>query len=315
MTTVTILKTVAALLGILGIYITYKIRFNKTLHKSGQKMVCLPGHKCDEVIFSDYSKFFGINLEIMGFVYYASATLFYLVYLFLPSLITELISFVALGITFGGFIFSIYLTYIQIFKLKSLCSWCLLSALSSTVIFFTAYTVTMISVPGIFVYIEQLSGFIKTFEIITLVFGVAIFTFLEILIFTFLKDFNLTIHESNKIKTTAQIGWFVLFLFILNNIGLYLPQYFNTGLQIGQTLISIELLIVIFIIVNNAISTINILPELQKESIMHSLNKKVAEEKNNPSICKIKSLKRITTFQSILSLILWYGLAYLNLFF
>jgi uncharacterized membrane protein len=75
--------------GLLGLFIAYKIKTNKALKKQGKQMVCLVGHKCDDVVFSDYSTFLGLNLEIMGFVYYAAIALFYIIYLLIPSAITE----------------------------------------------------------------------------------------------------------------------------------------------------------------------------------------------------------------------------------
>jgi uncharacterized membrane protein len=295
-----ILITLTTILGILGIYVSYKIRKNKKLHKQGQVMVCLPGHKCDAVIFSDYSKFFGINLEVLGFIYYFLTFLIYLTYLTFPQLISTTILFISFGLSFGGFLFSIYLTYIQIFKLKSLCSWCLLSALASTLIFFLIYSISVINNPALIPYIESLAPFIKSFEFITLILGIAVFTTLEILTLKFLRDYKITLAEEYTLKIFSQFAWFTLFLYILNNVGIYLPQYLISNIS---NIFYIELGLIVLIIINTAISYIQILPEL-KDPILN--------EGKTVKVSRLKKYKYIATSQSIISLISWYSLFILN---
>jgi uncharacterized membrane protein len=287
--------------GLLGLFIAYKIKTNKALKKQGKQMVCLVGHKCDDVVFSDYSTFLGLNLEIMGFVYYAAIALFYIIYLLIPSAITELILFASLGITFGGFLFSIYLTYIQVFKLKSLCSWCLSSALASTIIFFSSYSLILSSRPDLIVYISEIQNFIMIFEFISLILGIGIFTVLEITTFKFLKDFQITLHEKAVLKNISQFGWFVLFLFILNNVGLYLPARFLN--EISQNPVTLlEVVFIILIVINAIINQTQVLPEIHTKSLKPS----------TMPVARISKLRKIATAQSVISLFLWYGLFYIN---
>jgi uncharacterized membrane protein len=290
--------------GLLGVFVAYKIKTNKALKNKGQQMVCLVGHKCDEVVFSDYSKFFGINLEIMGFVYYIFISIFYLIFLVNSAIITNLVMFFALGITFGGFLFSIYLTYIQVFKLKSFCSWCLSSAAISSIIFFSSYAMTLLLKPEIISYISSIHDYIRAFEFISLVLGIGIFTVLEITTFSFLRDFKITLKESLILKNISQVGWFVLFLFILNNFGVYLPEKYlpNLNQNFSSTLFVIEIVIILIISINALINQTQVLPEIQKRSI-------------NPNVIPvqhIKKLRLLAILQGIISLVLWYGLFYLN---
>jgi uncharacterized membrane protein len=290
-----------------GLYIAYQIKKNKSLHNQGQQMVCLVGHKCDEVVFSDYSKFFGINLEIMGFVYYLGTALLYLTYLLKPDLITEFIMFTALGVTFGGFLFSIYLTYIQIFKLKSLCSWCLTSALMSTLIFFFSYSIVVISKPEVLIYINTVAPYIRSFEIITLILGFIIFTILEIITFKYLRDLKISEKENNILKNIAQISWFVLFLFILNNTGLYLSEFLVNDVAVknlGGGIFYSEIIAIILIIINTTISTIQVLPELKEITVL----------KKSTSMSKLKSFRKFALIQSLFSIFLWLGLIWINIF-
>jgi uncharacterized membrane protein len=293
------------LFGILGVYITHRIRRNKKNYKQGQGMVCLVGHKCDVVIFSDYSKFFGINLEIMGFLYYLLISLFYIFYFVFPTLVGVEIIFLSLGLTFGGFLFSIYLTYIQIFKLKSLCFWCLGSALVSILIFVASYSLVLFSIPEVIEYIVHVQNYIRLFEFISLVAGVGIFTVLEITTLKFLKDFKITPKENEILKNISQVGWFVLFLSILNNVGIYLPELiFNSGNLTGPALriFSIELILILSIVFNEIISEFQILPIIKRASL----------NIHNIEVTKVARYRHIAFAQSIASIILWYGLFYFN---
>jgi uncharacterized membrane protein len=268
-------------------------------------MVCLVGHKCDEVVFSDYSKFFGINLEVMGYIYYAFISLFYVIYLFFPNLISDLIFFVTLGLTTGGLLFSIFLTYIQFFKLKSFCSWCLSSAAASIIIFFSSYSLVLKSKPEIISFVESVQNYIKLFEFTTLIIGIGIFTVLEIIIFKFLRDFRITKEESKIIKAVNQVGWFVLFLYVLNNIGVYLPEIYSGSSKIASMqggIFWIETIVVGLIVLNSFISQLNIIPTIIKSGV----------NLNIVPVQKICLYRKIAILQSALSIILWYGLFYIN---
>ena len=77
----------------------------------------------------------GVSLEIFGMIYYASLSLFYLLSLFVFSIIPAILSSFLLLASLGAFLFSLYLLCLQIFVLKKGCSWCVVSALISILIF------------------------------------------------------------------------------------------------------------------------------------------------------------------------------------
>lgn len=297
-----ILTFLITMLSLAGIYITREIKRNKLLKEKGEDMVCLVGHKCDEVVFSDYSKFFGIPLEFLGLIYYTYTALFYLTYILNSSLISESVFFISLGLTFGGFLFSIYLTYIQIFKLKSLCTWCISSAVTSTLIFLLSYSLTLISKPEIFEYIQHVQPFIKGLEFVSLILGVSIFVILEILSFKFLRDLVLTNEEDRALMITAQIGWFILFIFILSNIGIYLPAYMLSGVILKT--FTTELIVISVIILNTITYNLQVLPEI-KESF--------ARDNNIWKVGRIYRLRNVAFIQGLVSIITWTILLFINL--
>jgi len=129
--TSTLVIQIAAIVGLLdSTYLAY-VKIAKA------PIYCTPGlGDCDVVNASRWSTLFGIPLGVYGVIGFG---LILLVTFFggkfkgiAPN--TDLILF---GISIAGFLFSLYLTTIEIFILKTVCQWCLLSAIAMTVIFVT----------------------------------------------------------------------------------------------------------------------------------------------------------------------------------
>jgi|SRR3989344_4107661 len=115
----------------LSVFIYIKKRRKKTL-------VCPIGHSCDPVVHSDYSRFMGIPVEILGILYYLLILVSYSAFLAYPSIKTGEVGSALLIISALAFLFSGYLTLVQAFVLKEWCTWCLISATLCTIIFFAA---------------------------------------------------------------------------------------------------------------------------------------------------------------------------------
>jgi uncharacterized membrane protein len=123
-------------LGILGFFLCVHIYRKK---RSPKPLVCPLKGDCDSVIKSDYSTLFGIGLEIYGLAYYGIVTLSYLTMYFYPELHVPMFYMPLLLVSTGAFLFSMYLTGVQAFKIKSWCTWCLTSAGISTLIAIASY--------------------------------------------------------------------------------------------------------------------------------------------------------------------------------
>lgn len=118
---------VIILIALLGIVLTL---FLWSIHFKGTQNVdpfipCTPNGGCEEVLTSKYSKMFGVPVAIFG--------LFYYLYILLISFQREFIKHTLLNnlLTTGiiwGFIYTIYLRYLDIFVIRSICIWCLISA-------------------------------------------------------------------------------------------------------------------------------------------------------------------------------------------
>jgi uncharacterized membrane protein len=124
-----------ALLGFCGFLLANYIRDTK---KGATPLVCPLEGSCETVIHSDYSKFLGIPVELIGIFYYGLVTLSYFLFAFFPTIMPSLTSYIILGITTVAFVFSLYLTAVQSLLIKHWCTWCLISAGICTVIFIIA---------------------------------------------------------------------------------------------------------------------------------------------------------------------------------
>ncbi|MFZ3020131.1 MAG: vitamin K epoxide reductase family protein [Minisyncoccia bacterium] len=102
-------------------------------HFKGLIPPCTINFKCDVVAASTYSSFFGIPVSYLGLLYYLP--LFIGSFLFFEKknqlMVLKLLTLIS-GI---GFLFSLYLTYIQGWVLNAWCIYCISSAISSTLFF------------------------------------------------------------------------------------------------------------------------------------------------------------------------------------
>lgn len=88
---------------------------------------CRKGENCDLVIGSKYGKIFGIDLSLYGALYYL-INLFLSISLYFNLFVNKndlILLILAVYITIG-FVFSIYLLFIQLFVIKKVCKKCMI---------------------------------------------------------------------------------------------------------------------------------------------------------------------------------------------
>ncbi len=147
----TLVRVAIFILGFCGFMVAKHIRRHKI---TGNFLICPIKFDCHTVIHSDYSRFFGVPVEIFGMIYYATISLSYFFFIFTPNIPnaikTDLIAFL-ISMSLIAFLFSVYLISVQIFILKKGCSWCIVSAFISALIFIlTALTYDFDSIGRIF---------------------------------------------------------------------------------------------------------------------------------------------------------------------
>lgn len=125
-----------AVLAALGLGISVYLTL---VHYSRVPLVCLAaGTGCEEVNRSLYSEVAGIAVALFGAAAYAAI---------LAALWAERSGIVKgeeaalglFGVSLLGVLYSAYLTYVEIFILRAICSWCVISALAMSAIFVLAF--------------------------------------------------------------------------------------------------------------------------------------------------------------------------------
>jgi uncharacterized membrane protein len=140
--TSTLIIQVSAVIGLLdSIYLAY-VKIAKT------PIYCTPGlGDCDVVNASRWSILFGIPLGFYGVVGFG--LIFILATFGLRQrAFHPYIDLILFGFSLAGFLFSLYLTSIEIFVLKTVCQWCLLSAMMMSVIFITTIIRLVVKSPS-----------------------------------------------------------------------------------------------------------------------------------------------------------------------
>jgi uncharacterized membrane protein len=100
---------------------------------------------CEIVRYSKYSKMFSLPVPLYGIVFYLSVLATSIsVLLFKGDVLKK---FLLLS-TVAGFAFSVYFTFLEIFVIKAICNWCVISAVFSSLLF------------GLYLYLWK-KGFIK----------------------------------------------------------------------------------------------------------------------------------------------------------
>jgi uncharacterized membrane protein len=120
------LRRMIAFLAALGVGVAAYIAVEAA---GGDVPQCLAGSTgCATVAKSSYSHVAGVNIAVFGIVGYV---------LLLASAFfaNDLARFGGFVVALGGFGYSVFLTYVEIFKIEAICQWCVGSAVLMTILF------------------------------------------------------------------------------------------------------------------------------------------------------------------------------------
>jgi len=103
-------------------------------HFLGKVPPCLVTEGCSTVLTSKWSEIMGVPVSLIGAIYYVVILLLTIAFLSSGKKI-----FLALAIygTWVGFAASIWFVGLQVFVIKDICFYCMISAFSSTLLFIT----------------------------------------------------------------------------------------------------------------------------------------------------------------------------------
>lgn len=260
--------------------------------RTGQTLVCPVGTTCDTVIHSEYSKFFGVPVELLGIGYYGIIALSYALMIAVPALALSSVTFFLLSLTLVALLFSGYLTFIQAFALRQWCTWCLISAGLCTFIF------TLVIVGSEYTFLEILAEQHSVFvglHLLAVALGLGGATISDIMFFKFLKDLRISEFEANILHTLSQIIWFALALFIISGLGLYLPE----AAELNQSAkFLVKMVVVGVIIVNGAFLNLSVAPNLVKISFGQS-HEHIAGE--------LRQTRKLAYALGAVSIVSWYS--------
>jgi uncharacterized membrane protein len=124
------LRWVIPLLSVIGLVAAGYLSYVEITHTEA---VCGPVGDCNTVQQSPYARLFGvIPLGMLGVMGYMAIMVAWLVQYYGDERWRRYASLAVWGMTFGGTLFSMYLTFLEPFVIGATCAWCLTSAIAIT---------------------------------------------------------------------------------------------------------------------------------------------------------------------------------------
>ena len=248
---------IAAALG--GFVLAFFIFISK---RKAKPIACpMDGH-CDDVVRSEFSKFFGVPVEILGMLYYAVAATAYSVFYFYSGLAVPLAVFAMFGLASFSFLFSLYLTFIQAFSLKQWCVWCLASAGLSSFIFLANvfYVKSGFAVIPAEIF-EEFYEILVAGHLLSAGLGFGASVVGAIMLGKFVKDSKMSSFEADILRTLTQVIWFAIFILILSGFGLYFSNEGTSNILYKSAIAAVLVLV-------SAVLNLAILPKMVKKTLL-----------------------------------------------
>ncbi len=236
-----------------GFLISFYIRYKKS---SREVLICPLNSNCEEVIHSDFSRFFGIPVEILGFLYYGVIALSYGYIVSFPEYAPSYLHYGLVLASAAAFLFSLYLTFIQAFTLREWCTWCLTSAMLSTVIFLSSAAGASV---GFIAFLAGAGQILLVLYALAMAIGLGASTLTDISFFRFLKDGEISEWEFGVLRLFSEVIWFSLAIIILTDLGIFfgdIGRWANSGEFI------LRMFIVGVIVANGAVLNLYVMPRI-----------------------------------------------------
>jgi uncharacterized membrane protein len=125
----------AALVALAGLFVALYL----TLYKLGYigTLVCAVG-SCEVVQTSRWATFLGLPVAVWGVAYYVAVLAVSLIGLRGNLEDDQRVSLLLVAMTGVGVVFSVWLTYLELFVIEGICMWCVVSAVLATILFVLA---------------------------------------------------------------------------------------------------------------------------------------------------------------------------------
>ncbi len=211
----TVLQSLIILFGIAGLTVSTYLHFKKKNLSDG--MVCPMDGSCEDVITSKYSKFLGLDVEVLGILYYTTVIVAYTVFLFTPQVAPPWFVFGVLMSSIIAVMFSLYLTFLQAFTLKMWCTWCLISATFTGLILAAALPAAAI---GLSALMSQFMPVLLWLAVIGSAIGLGTSIAFDALYLTYLKDFEISEAQAQSLNTINHLVWASVAAVLLGTVGI-----------------------------------------------------------------------------------------------
>jgi uncharacterized membrane protein len=129
-------RMLVALVALAGVFVASYL----TLYKLGYigTLACAVG-SCETVQTSRWATLFGFPVGAWGVAYYLFALALALAGLSGQLVDSRRLSEILLGVTGFGLVFSLWLTYLELFVIHAICQWCVISAILATILFILSW--------------------------------------------------------------------------------------------------------------------------------------------------------------------------------
>ncbi|MDP3784536.1 MAG: vitamin K epoxide reductase family protein, partial [bacterium] len=278
--------------AVVGFFISVYIRHKKS---SREVLVCPLNSNCEEVIHSDFSKFFGIPVEILGFLYYGALAVSYGFIVVLPEFAPPYFHYGLVLASAAAFLFSLYLTFIQAFTLREWCTWCLTSAMLSTVIFISSAAGAS---AGFIAFLAGASQVLLVLYALAMAVGLGASTLTDISFFRFLKDNEISEWEFGVLRLFSEVIWFSLAIIILTALGIF---FGDIGRYTYSGEFLLKIVIIGVIVANGAVLNLYIMPRILLSAVKQ-------DRGNEPG----RRVRKISFALGAVSLVSWFSVFFLG---
>ena len=185
--------------------------------KHRKQLVCPIGSNCNAVVNSKYAKFLGVPLEYWGMSYYTILFTAYIVFIFVPHLLSGHFLAGLIMLTAAAFFFSLYLLFAQAFLLRQWCIWCILSATLSIGIFI----ISLASIDFAATFFAEMKIVIEAIHALGFALGIGGATVVLFLFSRFLRDLDINEGELQTLKGISELIWLGLALTLVSQFAFF----------------------------------------------------------------------------------------------
>ena len=125
-------KSLTLAVSLLGLFDSLYLLYTYT--SPSRPMLCI-GTGCDAVRASAYSTLWGVSMPVFGVLGYTLLAIAIVAESLFSGRLARLARYAILGMTGFGFLFSLYLEYLQAFVIHAFCAWCVTSGVAMSALF------------------------------------------------------------------------------------------------------------------------------------------------------------------------------------